>query len=66
MKKIISAVLAAAVFFSSIQFSGIQVQAAEVQEEKKDISECTFVESIGERPYKVPYHDTFKEGTIHT
>lgn len=64
MKKMISAVLAAAVFFSSIQFSGIQVQAAEVQEEKKDISECTFVESIGERPYKVPYHDTFKEGTI--
>lgn len=47
MKKMISAVLAAAVFFSSIQFSSIQAQAAAVQEEKKDISECMFENVIG-------------------
>lgn len=47
MKKMISAVLAAAVFFSSIQFSSIQAQAAEIQEERKDISECTFEDIIG-------------------
>lgn len=47
MRKMISAVLAAAVFFSSIQFSSIQAQAAAVQEEKKDISECMFENVIG-------------------
>ena len=47
MKKMISAVLAAAVFFSSIQFSSIQAQAATVQEEKKDISECMFENVVG-------------------
>lgn len=51
MRKMISAVLAAAVFFSSIQFSSIQAQAAEVQEEKKDISECMFVEKREELRY---------------
>lgn len=51
MKKMISAALAAAVFFSSIQFSSIQAQAAEIQEERKDISECTFVEQREELRY---------------
>lgn len=64
MKRIISAALAAVVLFSSIHASGIEAQAGELQEERKDISECTFVDSLGERPYKVPYHDTYKQGTI--
>ena len=64
LKRLIYAGLAAAALFSGIHATGTQAQAGEVQEERKDISECTFVDSLGERPYKVPYHDTYKQGTI--
>ncbi len=64
MKKLIGVLLAAIVFSASIHESGIQVQAEDLEEEKKDIKECTVVESLGERPYKVPYQDTYKQGTI--
>lgn len=42
--RIISAVLAAVVLFTSIHAGGIQAQAGELQEERKSISECVFVE----------------------
>lgn len=64
LRGLICAGLAAAALFSGIYAMGIHAQAEEKQEEKKDISECTFVDSLGERPYKVPYHDTYKQGTI--
>ena len=64
MKRITGAALVAVVLFSSIHVTGFYVQAREVQEEKKDISECTYVDTLGERSYKVPYYDTYKQGTI--
>lgn len=44
MKRIICVALAVVVLFTSIHVTGIQTQAEEMQEKKKDISECTFVE----------------------
>lgn len=64
MKRLMGVLLAAIILSASIDLSVIQVQAEEVEEEKKDIRECTVVESLGERPYKVPYHDTYKQGII--
>lgn len=64
MKRIICVALAAVVLFASIHVTEIQTQAEEMQEKKKDISECMFVDSLGERSYKVPYHDTCKQGII--
>ncbi len=64
MKRIICVALAAVVLFASIHVTEIQTQAEEMQEKKKDISECIFVDSLGERSYKVPYHDTCKQGII--
>lgn len=51
MKRITGAALVAVVLFSSIHVTGFYVQAREVQEEKKDISECTFVEMREELRY---------------
>lgn len=51
MKRIICVALAAVVLFSSIHITGIQTQAEEMQEKKKDISECTFVEMREELRY---------------
>ncbi len=51
MKRIMCVALAAVVLFSSIYITGIQTQAEEMQEKKKDISECTFVEMREELRY---------------
>lgn len=47
MKRFLSVVLAVVVIFTNNQISGISVQAEEVQEEKKNIAECKFVEELG-------------------
>lgn len=64
LKKLACAILAITALLSGFHATGTHAQAEETQEERKDISECTFVDSLGERPYKVPYHDTYKQGTI--
>lgn len=51
MKRIISVALAVAVLFTSIHAGRIKVQAEELQEERKDISECIFVEEREELRY---------------
>lgn len=51
MKRLISAALAAVILSASIHVTGIQTQAGEVQEEAKDISQCTFVEMREELRY---------------
>lgn len=47
LRGLICAGLAAAALFSGIYTMGIQAQAEEMQEERKDISECTFENSLG-------------------
>ena len=51
MKRLISMALAAVVLSASIHVTGFQVQAEKVQEEVKDISECTFLEMREELMY---------------
>ncbi len=47
MKRIISVALAAVVLFTSIHTDVTKVQAGELQEERKNISECVFENSVG-------------------
>lgn len=47
LKRLIYAGMAAAALFTGIHATGTQAQAGEMQEERKDISECTFENSLG-------------------
>lgn len=47
LKRLIYAGMAVAALFSGIHATGTQAQAGEVQEERKDISECAFENSLG-------------------
>lgn len=47
LKRLIYAGMAAAALFTGIHATGVQAQVGEMQEERKDISECTFENSLG-------------------